>query len=73
MDGLFHGKPYEQMDDLGVRLFLETPKSFKGFYNSSSGVVNFLYPMNKWMIWGYAYFWKHPNPLRDFIIHQVVW
>ena len=25
MDGLFHGKPYEQMDDLGVSLFLETP------------------------------------------------
>ena len=24
MDGLFHGKPYEQMDDLGVPLFLET-------------------------------------------------
>ena len=24
-DGLFHGKPYEQMDDLGVPLFLETP------------------------------------------------
>ena len=18
-------------------------------------------PMNKWMIWGYLYFWKHPN------------
>ena len=28
MDGLFHGKPYEQMDDLGVfPLFLETPIS----------------------------------------------
>ena len=25
MDGLFHGKPYEQMDDLEVPLFLETP------------------------------------------------
>ena len=26
MDCLFHGKPYEQMDDLGVfQLFLETP------------------------------------------------
>ena len=26
MDGLFHGKPYEQMDDLGGKtLFLETP------------------------------------------------
>ena len=25
MDGLYHGKPYEQMDDLGVPLFLETP------------------------------------------------
>ena len=24
MDGLFHGKPYEQMDDVGVPLFLET-------------------------------------------------
>ena len=28
MDGLFHGKPYEQMDDLEVPLFLETPKYF---------------------------------------------
>ena len=25
MDGLFHGKPYFLMDDLGVPLFLETP------------------------------------------------
>ena len=25
MDGLFHGKPYFSMDDLGVPLFLETP------------------------------------------------
>ena len=28
MDGLFHGKPYEQMDDLGgFPIFLETPRS----------------------------------------------
>ena len=29
MDGFCenNGKPYEQMDDLGVPLFLETPKS----------------------------------------------
>ena len=25
MDGEINGKPYEQMDDLGVPLFLETP------------------------------------------------
>ncbi len=25
MDGLFHGKPYEQMDDLGMPLFLIIP------------------------------------------------
>ena len=25
MDGENNGNPYEQMDDLGVRLFLETP------------------------------------------------
>ena len=26
MDGLFHGKPYEQMDDLGGKpILLETP------------------------------------------------
>ncbi len=25
MDGEKNGKPYEQMDDLGVTLFLETP------------------------------------------------
>ena len=29
MDGLFHGKPYEQMDNLGVPLFLETPIQIK--------------------------------------------
>ena len=28
MDGLFHGKPYLLMDDLGVPLFLETPILF---------------------------------------------
>ena len=28
MDGENNGKPYEQMDDLGVPLFLETPISF---------------------------------------------
>ena len=27
MDGENNGKPYEQMDDLGVPLFLETPIS----------------------------------------------
>ena len=27
MDGEKNGKPYEQMDDLGVPLFLETPIS----------------------------------------------
>ena len=27
MDGENKGKPYEQMDDLGVPLFLETPMS----------------------------------------------
>ena len=26
MDGENNGKPYEQMDDLGVPLFLQTPK-----------------------------------------------
>ena len=29
MDGEHNGKPYEQMDDLGVPLFLETPISCK--------------------------------------------
>ena len=29
MDGENNGKPYEQMDDLGVPLFLETPISFE--------------------------------------------
>ena len=32
MDGLFHGKPYEQMDDLGVPLFLETSTWVTGFF-----------------------------------------
>ena len=30
MDGLFHGKPYFLMDDLGVPLFLETPICWVG-------------------------------------------
>ncbi len=30
MDGENHGKPNEQMDDLGVPLFLETPISVRG-------------------------------------------
>ena len=29
MDGEHHGKPYDQMDDLGVPLFLETPIYFE--------------------------------------------
>ncbi len=31
MDGENNGKPYEQMDDLGVPLFLETPICFNEF------------------------------------------
>ena len=27
-------------------------------------------PMNKWMIWGYHYFWKHPNTLRSIIFQE---
>ena len=30
MDGEHNGKPYEQMDDLGVPLFLETPIFIRG-------------------------------------------
>ena len=32
MDGENHRKPYEQMDDLGVPLFLETPKYVSNIY-----------------------------------------
>ena len=34
---VYNGKPYEQMDDLGIALFLETPKSWH-FSNFSSQV-----------------------------------
>ena len=34
MDGLFHGKPYEQVDDLGgFPIFLETPIWFHETYS----------------------------------------
>ncbi len=32
MDGLFHGKPYVQMDDLEVPLFLETSMYCRHIY-----------------------------------------
>ncbi len=41
MDGENNGKPYEQMDDLGVPLFLETPifgNSIGGSNRGSLGV-----------------------------------
>ncbi len=50
--------------NMGVSKNKRTPKWMVYFMEN---------PMNKWMILGYAYFWKHQNPLRDFIIHQVVW
>ena len=39
MDGENKGKPYEQMDDLGLPLFLETPMCF--FLNDFLGVWKF--------------------------------
>ena len=43
MDGENHGsKPYEQMDDLGVPLFMETP-----LYTHETRIL--IYP--KWMIY----------------------
>ena len=36
MDSLIHGKPYEQMDDLGVPLFLETPRKIPCHPENSS-------------------------------------
>ena len=41
MDGLFHGKPYFLMDDLGVPLFLETPSCV------------FLIPNKSWLVVSY--------------------
>ena len=38
MDGENNGKPYEQMDDLGVPLYLETPR-----YD--------LFHYTDWLIW----------------------
>ncbi len=37
MDGENNGKPYEQMDDLGVPLFLETPILFQIWTCQKSG------------------------------------
>ena len=28
-------------------------------------------PMNKWMIWGYHYFWKHPNDGRFDVLINI--
>ena len=50
MDGLFHGKPDEQMDDLGVPLFLETPIIPKPelFFGNFGGIPGYLFTT----IWG---------------------
>ncbi len=46
MDGEYNGKAYEQMDDLGVPLFLETPiwclyiYSGLSFYNQTGNIHN---------------------------------
>ena len=42
MDGENNRKPYEQMDDLGVPLFLETP--------IHQHFVNFKCPFQKWLV-----------------------
>ena len=48
-----NGKPYEQIHNLGVPLFLDGLKIMEN-------------PMNKWMIWGvFPYFWKHLNICID--------
>ena len=39
MDGLFYGKPYFLVDDLGVPLFLETPiYEYKGIIPSKTWI-----------------------------------
>ena len=38
-----------------------------GFYPQKWMVKIMEKPMNKWMIWGYPYFWKHPNR------HKLLW
>ena len=44
MDGLFHGKPYFSMDDLGVfPLFLETPMCFPMFQDSFCALWSLLF------------------------------
>ena len=41
MDGENNGKPYEQMDDLGVPLFLETPISLLMVQKSENNLPTF--------------------------------
>ena len=44
MDGENNGKPYEQIDDLGVPLFLETPISHR-----IHGTRTYIY-LHEWLI-----------------------
>ena len=34
-------------------------------------VYNMENPMNKWMTWGYHYFWKHPYKLLEFVLSRM--
>ena len=44
MDGENHGKPYEQIDDLGVPLFLEHAPSSRGALDGSVTGCQFTMP-----------------------------
>ena len=54
MDGENNGKPYEQMDDLGISLFLETPSWFceaRFWVVQLKGLVAFFVPKKAVTSW----------------------
>ena len=71
MDGENNGKPYEQMDDLGVPLFLETPKCC----GTSTGPIiptaslKIKFPLLPRRIW---FFSTLPSPLGIFNVDASV-
>ena len=57
MDGENNGKPYEQMDDLGVPLFLETPiyAPPQPQHVAGKGMYNLLSTLAKVILWNQTF------------------
>ena len=74
MDGENNGKPYEQMDDLGIPLFLETPIMMILFFNQE-GLHGFGRPRATYLGLGYFKYLKTMNlelPSSDFSLWQIM-